>query len=55
MVALLSLFTSGIAGYLVHALVGDTLSIMGDFAVSTIVSGAVYVASIVYLRRLRGD
>ncbi|MBC7544899.1 MAG: hypothetical protein H7338_19415 [Candidatus Sericytochromatia bacterium] len=55
MPTLLSLFTSSIAGFAAHALVGDYLSTMADFLVSTAVSGAVYVASLVYLQRLRGD
>jgi hypothetical protein len=54
MVTLLSIFTSSIAGFGAHALFGDYLSTMGDFFVSTVVSGAVYVASLIYLRDLRG-
>ncbi len=55
MVGWLSVILSAIAGFGAHALFGDWLSVMGDFWVSTLVSGAVYVASVVYLRRLRGD
>lgn len=55
MVGFLSIVVSGFAGYGAHVLCGDHLSIMGDFWVSTLVSGAVYVATLIYLKRLRGD
>ncbi len=55
MVGMMSLMTSGLAGYAVSAALGDSLSLMANYFVSTLVSGAVYIATLQYLRHLRGD
>jgi len=55
LIQLTALVLSSIAAYLPHLLFGDRLSFFGDFALGTLVGGAVYVVSIYQLRKLRGD
>lgn len=53
MPSLLAMIVSAVAGWAVHAAIGDYVSTMTDFVVSTIVSGVVYVAAYVWFKRLR--
>ena len=45
----------GVMSYLPHALVGDRLSIMTDFLLSSVIGGIAYVATLYKLKQLRGD
>jgi len=54
-VQFLAVMVSAALGWGCHALVGDHLSLFADFMLGTVVSGAGYVASIYYLKKLRGD
>jgi len=55
LIQLIALVLSSIAASLPHLLFGDRLSFFGDFALGTVVGGAVYVISVYQLRKLRGD
>lgn len=44
-----------LVGYAVHAVIGDSVSMMTDFLVTSVSSGVVYVAGFVWLRKVRGE
>ncbi len=54
MTQLIAMMAGALAGWIPHALLGESLSIFPDFVLSTLFGGAAYIATLVWLRRLRG-
>jgi len=54
MAGLIALIVSSLIAWIAHALVGEHVSMMSDFAITTVLGGAAYVAVFYWLKKLRG-
>ena len=54
MIGFVALIASTLVAWATHALIGDHVSTMGDFAATTVTGGAAYVAAYYYLKKLKG-
>lgn len=54
MIGFTALLASALVAWATHALLGDHVSPMGDFAATTVTGGIAYIAAFYYLKKLKG-